>query len=383
MSEYQYIAFRAIDGPVSEKNLAYMRKQSTRADITPWSFDNEYNFGDFRGNALEMLRRGYDIHLHYANFGIRSLFIRLPGGLPNPKEAAPYLDGESIRFVKDKNGIDGTLAIEPTHEPGNLEELWDFDEWLDRLTPLRTELLAGDLRPLYLAQLTILRDMNHDPSEAIEPPVPFGLGQPTACQLALAQFYELSRGLLEAAARDVPAAPTSVDPRARFAEWLSTQSDVVKNSWLATVMAEPDSSVRAELMTAFRKTNVTSTWPTIERSLSVAQLEGEAKRIEAEIAEKRAEVAARAHAQKLAKMARNPDPYLQETEKLAEQRTTKSYERAGALLAELREALAGSSKSDLADNQAWMLHEKHPRLSKLTSALRRRGFLPKKVAHRS
>ncbi len=31
MSEYQYVAFRAIDAPVSEKNLAYMERQSSRA----------------------------------------------------------------------------------------------------------------------------------------------------------------------------------------------------------------------------------------------------------------------------------------------------------------------------------------------------------------
>jgi hypothetical protein len=71
MSEFQNIGFRAIEKPVSDKDLAYMRQQSTRAEITPWSFDNEYHFGDFRGDALGMLRRGYDIHLRYANFGIR------------------------------------------------------------------------------------------------------------------------------------------------------------------------------------------------------------------------------------------------------------------------------------------------------------------------
>ena len=59
-----------------------MRQQSSRAEITPWSFDNEYHFGDFRGDALTMLRRGYDMHLHYANFGIRKLLIRLPHNLP-------------------------------------------------------------------------------------------------------------------------------------------------------------------------------------------------------------------------------------------------------------------------------------------------------------
>jgi hypothetical protein len=57
MSEFQYIGFRAIDRPVSEANLGYMRKQSSRAEITPWSFDNEYHYGDFGGDAIEMLRR--------------------------------------------------------------------------------------------------------------------------------------------------------------------------------------------------------------------------------------------------------------------------------------------------------------------------------------
>jgi hypothetical protein len=32
MSEYQRIAFRAVDGPVSDNDLEYMRRQSTRAE---------------------------------------------------------------------------------------------------------------------------------------------------------------------------------------------------------------------------------------------------------------------------------------------------------------------------------------------------------------
>jgi hypothetical protein len=39
MSEYQYVAFLAIDGPVSDENLEFMREQSSRAEITPWSSD--------------------------------------------------------------------------------------------------------------------------------------------------------------------------------------------------------------------------------------------------------------------------------------------------------------------------------------------------------
>jgi hypothetical protein len=113
MSEHQRVAFRAIDGPVSEKNLEYMRRQSSRAEITPWSFDNEYHFGDFGGDAAEMLRRGYDLHLHYANFGIRRLLIPLPHGLPDVEAAKPYLGKDSVEFVQDKQGPGGILSNEP------------------------------------------------------------------------------------------------------------------------------------------------------------------------------------------------------------------------------------------------------------------------------
>ena len=89
MSEFQYVGFRAVDAPVSEKNLGYMEDQSSHAQITPWSFESDYHHGDFHGNAPEMLRRGYDVHLHYANFGIRTLLIRLPAGLPDVKAAKP------------------------------------------------------------------------------------------------------------------------------------------------------------------------------------------------------------------------------------------------------------------------------------------------------
>lgn len=49
---------------------------------------------------------------------------------------------------------------------------------------------------------------------------------------------------------------------------------------------------------------------------------------------------------RLKKMAADPTPYLRKTEKLAAERTTDAYKEASELLAELREALAGSNQSD-------------------------------------
>ncbi|KAA5538011.1 hypothetical protein FYK55_27730 [Roseiconus nitratireducens] len=73
MSEYQWIEFRAVDAPLDDAALDFMHEQSTRAQIDRWKFTNEYHFGEFRGDANEMMRRGYDVHVHYANYGVRRM----------------------------------------------------------------------------------------------------------------------------------------------------------------------------------------------------------------------------------------------------------------------------------------------------------------------
>ncbi len=379
MSEYQFVAFRVIDSPVSKKNLAYMRRQPSRAEITSRSFVNEYHYGDFRGNATEMLRRGYDIHLHYANFGTRSLFIRLPHGFPDSKAAKPYLDGESIRFITDKDGQGGTLVIEPTYEPGDLEELWEIDRWLDRLIPLRGEIINGDLRPLYVAHLAISCDIEHDPDETREAPVPTGMESLTKAQRALAKFYEISGAMLAAAAQEF-AAPLTVEdvPQAQLA-WLRSQSDSRKDEWLTELMRGPSSKVRSDVLAQFRKEHPVATWPTVKLDRTIAELRLMADEIQRAIKKRAAAEAAQKRASKLAKMANDPKPYLDQTEKLVAQRTTDAYGKIARLLADLREALAETGQTGVAERQAETLIKKYPTLRNLKGALRREGFMQKQV----
>ncbi len=56
VSEYQFVHFLAMDRPLDDKPLAFMKRQSTCADVTRWEFTNEYHFGDFHGNAKEMVQ---------------------------------------------------------------------------------------------------------------------------------------------------------------------------------------------------------------------------------------------------------------------------------------------------------------------------------------
>jgi hypothetical protein len=377
MSEFQYVGFRAIDGPVSEKNLEFMHRQSSRAEITPWSFDNEYHFGDFRGDAAEMLRRGYDFHLHYANFGIRKLMVRLPGGLPDARAAVSYFETESLFFLQDKRGPGGILCIEPCFEPGDLDELWDLEVFLERLLPLRAEILDGDLRPLYIAHLAVMCDSYHDPDEEKEGPVPAGLAKLTNAQRALAAFYDVSEHLIAAAAKKSPALPKQGDAENPYLEWLQRQPEAARNAWLAQLLADPHSTVRRDVLTEFQKSQAAPSWPTIRLDRSIAELEAASEGIEQEAKRRSAEKAARQRAKKLAAMAADPKKTLRETEELVQQRSSTGYSQVATLLADLREALAGSDQPGLAENQARKLKNDNPTLRLLVSELRRKGFLPK------
>ena len=377
MSEFQYIGFRAAEKPVSDKDLEYMRQQSSRAEVTPWSFDNEYHFGDFRGDALNMLRRGYDIHLHYANFGIRKLLIGLSYNLPSAPGAGPYLAEDRLQFLKDKQGQGGILSISPYHESGDLDELWNVQEILDRLVPLRAEILAGDLRPLYLAHLAVMSDDEHDPEETTEGPVPAGLGNLTAPQRALAELFGLSNSLIAAAAEGNSEQPVQEGPGGLHAGWLQGLPQATKDAWLLEWLADAHSSARSDMLAEFRKSRPTAVWPTVQRGRTIAELESAAETIHEKAVRKAAETAARQRAKRLAAMAADPAPTLRETERLVKRRSRDSYVEIATLLKDLREALAGKKESGLAERQAQKLKKENPTLNLLTSELRRAGFAAK------
>ena len=74
MSEYQYYEFRAIDQPLDEKAMQALRDLSSRGQITPTSFINEYNWGDFKGSPLlaKLLFGKWDLWENTAGTGLTS-----------------------------------------------------------------------------------------------------------------------------------------------------------------------------------------------------------------------------------------------------------------------------------------------------------------------
>jgi hypothetical protein len=68
MSEYQYYEFLAIDQPLSDEQMAELRRISSRAHITSVSFVNEHHWGDLKARPDDLMARFFDVHLYLANW---------------------------------------------------------------------------------------------------------------------------------------------------------------------------------------------------------------------------------------------------------------------------------------------------------------------------
>ncbi len=80
MSEYQYYEFQAVDRPLGSKQMGELRRISSRAEITPHSFVNVYNYGDFHGDPAKLVAQYFDAFLYLANWGIRTCRPRFDSG---------------------------------------------------------------------------------------------------------------------------------------------------------------------------------------------------------------------------------------------------------------------------------------------------------------
>ena len=377
MSEHQYVHFIALDKPLDEKQLEYMGTQSSRAEITKWDFTNEYHYGDFHGNTREMLRRGYDVHLHYANYGIRKLMFRLPGGLPWDRQTlVAYLPEDGVTWHADKSGRGGILEIQPEADAGTFDDdMFEPHESLEEIAPVRDLLIAGDLRVLYVIWLTINAVQGDD--EATEPPLPAGMSDLPDCLTALADFYDLGGDILDAAAEGSPPMPKSKDGHARTTAWLAKRSKEELKELAHRFLTADATGVRAETLALIRDEEGTEAWPTVEPTRTFQQLREMGDELEKRRSQREADAKEKARRARLKKMAADPKAVIDEVEKLIDQRSTTNYIKAAKTLVELAEALGPIDGTPKAQAVAESLRKKNPTLKTLISELRKHGLLTK------
>jgi len=146
VSEYQYYDFKAIDRALTKTEMAALRAISTRAAITTTGFTNHYEWGDLKADPLKLLEKYFDAFVYVANWGTREFHLRLPQELVDLKHLKSILPGKSARVRSVGQFV--IVTFESEVESGD-----DWDDgagWMGSLVSLRSDLLRGDLRCLYL-----------------------------------------------------------------------------------------------------------------------------------------------------------------------------------------------------------------------------------------
>jgi len=360
MSEYQCYEFVALDRQLTSKEMAELRAISTRADISPTRFWNEYHWGNLKADPAKLVARYFDAHLYFANWGTRRFMLRFPARSVDVAALKPYFIGDRAKLTKA--GAFVVLDFWSDDEERGDEEEWFEGGRLAALTPLRVQILQGNFSGAYVAWLSSVQ--SGDVSNNIrEPPVPSGLANPAAPIATLAELLRVDRDLLAAAA-EASAAPAgdSKDLRA----WVKARPIAEKDRWLLHAIDHPEAALGTELRAAFRKGRANgSSQPrrTAGELLARAEELREARNAVEAVAAERAQVAAaRARAKELGRLAKRGQASWADLAKLIEAR---SYDKAVKLAVDLR---------DLAerDGEVPAFGERFASLKKAHA--RRRGF---------
>ncbi|MCY3769943.1 MAG: hypothetical protein OXG56_11365 [Gammaproteobacteria bacterium] len=341
MSEYQYYEFRAIDTPIDNDGMNALRQVSSRAEITPTSFINEYNYGDFRGNARQFMSRWFDMHVYVANWGTRRLMMRLPGRLADRSKFDPFIRGCELVNVLDA-GENIILDFDDCDEDGQYSGEWEEGSgWLSGMITLRADFLSGDWRMLYVAWLWAV-SLGHIRDEVPEP-LP-GIAPLTGPLTTLAEFFHIDADLVAAAAERPAGTAGHLSSKKDIEDAISGISDNEKTKLLCQ-LAEGDPHVSIEVRKLVREFSQAGVEPVRLRTAGELRARSkevckerkiaEAKHAEAKREQRRQE-AERMRLQRIAEVAKRGEAAWSEIDKHMKIKSGRSYDDAAQLLFDLK-----------------------------------------------
>jgi hypothetical protein len=250
VSEYQYYEFLAIDKPLGEREQQALRAISKRAHITASSFTNTYNWGDLKADPQSMLMKYFDAFVYVANWGTRQLMLRIPRRFLDEETVAPFCATECVDAATKG---DFTILDFSTNEDDGDDGTGEG--WMASLIPLRADLMAGDLRCLYLGWLLAAQNGLLEEDEA-EPSLPAGcpgLRESHAPLEAFANFLGIDSDLIEAAVEGLPAQSASAPSAAEMKAWIHSLSEGEKEGWLFRLADGGEPNLRLGLLKQCRE----------------------------------------------------------------------------------------------------------------------------------
>ncbi len=371
MSEHQYYEFQSLDQPLTSADQTYLRELSSRASISATRASFVYNYGDFRGDPKKVLDRCFDLMLYVANFGVRQIMFRFPKALIDPAVFEPYCIPHCISVSTTEKSV--ILNINLVAE--------DYYTWIDDdefslngMIPLRENLLQGDFRALYLAWLRLgfTEDIDADPENLIEPPVPPNLKKLSPALKAFAEFFKVDGDLITAAATESASSQAKHEP---IEEWLAALSEAERNRYLLRVI-NGESHVGAELLLHLRQQYGQQNTPvgtnsrrTLAVLMAIAQNKQQARE------QKEREAAEQARRKQLQAIAPRVEVLWEEVLRLVELKQASPYDQAVAHLKDLRDVAVMQGTTDAFRDRLLKLRERYSRRPGLITRLQKAGLL--------
>ena len=379
MSEYQYYEFTAIDKPLNEKEMKALRNLSSRAQITPTSFVNEYHWGDFKGNPLKLVEKYFDAFLYLANWGTRWMMFRVPRNLVDVDLVKKYCPGDSA-VIHEKGDH---VIFEFTSETDDYE--WEEGEgWLSSLISLRADILHGDYRSLYLAWLFCVQ-MEEMEDDELEPAVPPNLAELNAPLKSFVDFMRIDTDLIAVAVETSSSEDRHTDPKA-LKIWIHNLPAKEKDDILFRLVEAPSPHLGAELKQRFRQTvSTTANSKSGNQLRRVKDLISRAETYAEERKRRAAEQKAKARARKKKERALAREKYLKSLagredsiwEKVDENIVLKKaakYDEAVKLLVDLRDLNKKTGKEKAFKQKLKTICEKHRRKVSFLNRLQKAGL---------
>ncbi len=375
MSEYQYYEFQAIDSPLAPEAQQAVAQLSSRVGPHPWRVVFTYSFGgSLRRRPKDLMFDYYDAMIYLANWGSRQLMFRFPRTLVNPDRMREY-EVETTEYPAEVVQVDvrGEYAVLDIQL--NTEEGLGWIEgegWLDSLVGLRDAILREDYRVLYLAWLKGLTLVYGVDEEALEPPVPPGLGELTPPLESFVDLFDVDADMLQAAAeRSAPLEsqkPTQDELRQAIETLAPEEKDDIL---LQLAQGEPQ-------LTLVLKRRLGLLGPSFASSTGPRRSVGEIFAAAEEVAERRRKAeAAVAEARRIAELealAERGDEVWDEVEALIQRRQGKYYDEAVQLLKKLRDLAEYQRQTMAFQARLNRIHDKHSRKSSLKRRLKNAGL---------
>ncbi|MGG6270016.1 hypothetical protein ACQ4M3_31985 [Leptolyngbya sp. AN03gr2] len=365
MSEYQYYEFQAIDRPLTAAERSQIQKLSSRVNLTSTRASFVYNYSDFPGDPKKVLTQYFDVMFYVANWGSWQLIWRFPKSLIDPVVFQPYCIPHVISVSTTSKWV--ILDIDINDEAGD----WvDGEGWLSQLMPLRSTLLQGDMRLLYLAWLratnSVEIDLEDDP---IEPPVPSNLHKLSAPLQAFIELVGLDPDLVTAAAQASSTQKSAAEPP--LETWISSLSAAEQREFLIKfARQEPHTDLQfiQRLKELAKSSSSGQTAPVGQRRLS--ELTKIAVKLRSQREQKERDAAHKKRLKELEILAPKEAEMWKKVWELVALKRVKPYDDAIKLLIDLRDLADYQGRSTEFTQQVQQLWAEYANLTGFTSRLK-------------